>query len=269
MHNTTTDIDIVKRIHTLENYQKGVLGFKWKNIGKVMTLLALVICFAFGFGMTAQAAPTAVYEEQGYTRIHSTEEGLAVLAQRIQIMDGNPIALCFDDNVNVYALFQAVTALNSNIGISTYQQMMYAGAGCEYSYNYAVIQINWKMTAEQEALFDATVGMLAQSFVAGTVQDQVKAVHDWICNNVVYDDATVLGVANRHTGYNALFEGTAVCDGYATLFQKFMDKLGIPCYCVTSVDHAWNMVNIGGIWYRVDCTWDDQPYGISYEYFLK
>ncbi len=38
---------------------------------------------------------------------------------------------------------------------------------------------------------------------------------------------------------------------------------------VAGNDHMWNKVLIDGVWYHVDCTYDDQSDEVSYKYFLK
>ena len=53
-----------------------------------------------------------------------------------------------------------------------------------------------------------------------------------------------------------------------------MDKLNIPCTVIisNSMDHAWNMVKVGGKWYHIDVTWDDpvnDTYGKArHDYFM-
>ena len=54
----------------------------------------------------------------------------------------------------------------------------------------------------------------------------------------------------------------------------FLRKAGVPRGVATSqyVNHAWNVVNIGGTWYHVDATWDDPASDIQgrsmHDYFL-
>ena len=62
--------------------------------------------------------------------------------------------------------------------------------------------------------------------------------------------------------------------------------MDIPCVIVSGTatnsqgeteNHAWNYVQLNGIWYAVDCTWDDPIIigngkineSIKYQYFLK
>ena len=110
------------------------------------------------------------------------------------------------------------------------------------------------------------------------------AIHDWIVGWVAYDEETLSNSPNakpdpdNDNPYGALYHKKAICSGYTSTFQLFMDLLGIECitvhgsYTLTGEEHAWNMVRIGGEWYCVDVTWDDPlgnyiPADKRHEYF--
>ncbi|MBQ8292125.1 MAG: hypothetical protein IJX88_06460 [Clostridia bacterium] len=56
-----------------------------------------------------------------------------------------------------------------------------------------------------------------------------------------------------------------VCETYAETYAWLAELLGLDCIVVKGVaglnggteNHAWNMVEIGGVWYNVDATWGD------------
>ena len=108
--------------------------------------------------------------------------------------------------------------------------------------------------AEEEAV-DAMVGQLLPIFNKGTDYDKVRAVHDYLCRTISYSFDTVYNEADERSGY-------------ALLFQKFMDEMGIPCYIGTGSNHAWNIVMLNDQWYHVDCTNDRQNGKVVYNYFL-
>ena len=90
--------------------------------------------------------------------------------------------------------------------------------------------------------------------------EKVFYVHEWLVQNIAYDREHLSDdVQDDHNLRGALLEGTAVCDGYAKTYALVLRKLGITGVLVTSKDigHAWNMVELDGNWYQVDCTWDD------------
>lgn len=119
----------------------------------------------------------------------------------------------------------------------------------------------------------------------GSTYDKVKYVHDWIVDNVEYDND---GIQNNDNIYGTLVNKKVVCEGYAETFKFMLDKLNIPCVLVYGEGydnqgnieaHAWNYVKMDdGKWYAVDTTWDDPLYmgkidkitnPRKYEYFLK
>ena len=124
--------------------------------------------------------------------------------------------------------------------------------------------------------------ILAQK--TGDIYEDIKMVHDYIVDNVEYD--TTISKPNIYNIYGTLVSRSSVCEGYAKSFKYLMNELGIPCVIVIgkgtnssgqSENHAWNYVQINGIWYAVDSTWDD-PVVIGggkatltarYQYFLK
>ena len=111
---------------------------------------------------------------------------------------------------------------------------------------------------------------LAACALPGMSQVQLAlSVHDWLIANSAYDQTL-----EKNTGYDLLVNGTAVCAGYAAIYQDLMLRLGIPCLMVTSeaMEHGWNLVQLDGQWYHVDLTWDDptpDSYGqVMHTYFL-
>lgn len=128
------------------------------------------------------------------------------------------------------------------------------------------------------------VSQIVQKCNSGDTYQKVKNAHDAIVSRMEYDQTNSVNNSNI---YGAFVEKKAVCEGYAESFKIIMDKLNIPCVIVygQGVDgsgnteaHAWNFVKMDdGVWYAVDCTWDD-PIIIGngwvspasrYRYFLK
>lgn len=123
-------------------------------------------------------------------------------------------------------------------------------------------------TINEEKAVNSEVSRLLPQFNQGSTHDKVKAVHDYLCKTVAYSYSTAASTDDYRSAYDALINKTAVCTGYALSFQKFMDEMNIPCYIAYSDSHAWNIVNVDGTWYHIDCTNDDQEWGISYHNFL-
>ncbi len=119
---------------------------------------------------------------------------------------------------------------------------------------------------------DSEIYDKASEVISGIITEDMSdfekelAVHDWIVYNCTYDKKA-LGVLggyseNSDNPYGVLYNGQAICKGYTSSFQMFMDMLEIPCLTVYASanggeEHAWNMVKIENEWYYVDVTWDD------------
>ncbi|MGN1002204.1 MAG: transglutaminase domain-containing protein [Oscillospiraceae bacterium] len=96
--------------------------------------------------------------------------------------------------------------------------------------------------------------------------EKERAMYAWLTENVEYDwshyDPEETTPRDSYEPYGAVMNGKAVCLGYATAFQLFMDLLDVACITVVGAsfdsteDHAWNMVCLDGTWYCVDATWD-------------
>ncbi len=101
----------------------------------------------------------------------------------------------------------------------------------------------------------------------------VLLAHDALCRRCVYSEIS----PDRHSAYGAWIGKQAVCDGYAEAFALLMETAGIPVKIVTGSardggsppePHAWNLVQLAGAWYHIDCTWDDAGDSASHTNFL-
>lgn len=119
-------------------------------------------------------------------------------------------------------------------------------------------------TASQEASLDKAVNaLLAKLDVAG-LNDYAKisAIYDYICANVDYDyyHKNSSGYTLKYTAYAALMNGTAVCQGYATLLYRLALELGVDCRVIPGTakgeEHRWNIALVNGSYYNLDSTWD-------------
>lgn len=88
-----------------------------------------------------------------------------------------------------------------------------------------------------------------------SIEDKLLKVHDHIINNTRYD----IDKSSKYsyTAIGPLFNGTAVCSGYADLMSIFLSKFGVKNFKVASTTHVWNAVYVDGKWLNIDLTWDD------------
>lgn len=144
--------------------------------------------------------------------------------------------------------------------------------------------LSYRTTAEQEQLVDAKVSEVLQSLNLDgkSTYEKVKAIYDWIGDNVVYDYNGLVNYATKpiaSTAYAALINGTAVCQGYSVLFYRLCLEEGIDARVIQDVTgggmpHVWNIVKMDdGKYYYIDTTlgagveqeFDQSPYA----FFLK
>lgn len=147
-----------------------------------------------------------------------------------------------------------------------------------YKYNYSAhLQISYVETKDQADMVEAQVRQILSQIIKTGMSDfeKEKAIHDYIVSTVAYDTALI-----DHSDYGALFnKHTTVCQGYALLCYKMLTDAGITSRLVISDNgpdedgHAWNMVQINGKWYHLDCTYDDPVPDVKgrveYNYFNK
>lgn len=153
----------------------------------------------------------------------------------------------------------------------------------------------------QVASYDAAVKAVKDAIEAEMVESgldpedryqQVKAIHEYLCDKLTYDHEAGSNLGGENYGYahtsSTVFLGykgeyKVVCEGYAKAFKVLCEQWDIPCTLVIGQGgtpgnqgpHMWNYVQMeDGLWYGMDATWDDpdpdpeQNTGAREEYFL-
>ncbi|MDE5946641.1 MAG: hypothetical protein K2G63_04970, partial [Oscillospiraceae bacterium] len=94
--------------------------------------------------------------------------------------------------------------------------------------------------------------------------------HDYIAQNCSYIEQG----EDVATAYGCIIGKKANCEGYSKAFKYLCDNADIPCVVVVgksdNENHAWNQVQINGIWYNIDVTWDDydDDFELVHSYFM-
>ena len=118
--------------------------------------------------------------------------------------------------------------------------------------------------ADCAAYVEAQTQGIIQSLSGKSDYEKVKGVYEFLIDRTIYDlDYT------GTTIYELFHDGRAVCEGYARASQYLLTKLGVETlYACGNAGlytqprsqwegHAWNIVNIEGIYYQLDTTWGD------------
>lgn len=168
----------------------------------------------------------------------------------------------------------------SRIGYSYYDYgesySNYEGIEAQYLYN-ITYHITYKTTSEQERELGERVDQILTdlNLEGKSAYEKSRLIYDYICTHVTYDYAHLKDESYRRqfTAYAAVFDGTAVCQGYASLFYLMGLKAGLSVRCISGIGnggaHAWNIVQLDdGLYYNLDSTWDSSTTR-RYQCFLK
>ncbi len=151
----------------------------------------------------------------------------------------------------------------------SYGTTIYGAAGnltMKFNFSY------WE-TLAQSQFVENKVDEVLNNIISPGMNDyqKEKAIHDWIVANVIYDSSLV-----QHSAYAALASPyKTVCQGYSLLAYKMLTEAGVEARIIEgkagNQNHAWLLVNLDGVHYHLDPTWDDPvpdvPGRIKYDYY--
>jgi len=200
-------------------------------------------------GSTAPLGDALSLEDTLKAGLEAGAESIDISAFQLQNTDESLTQL-----LNIYS-----SVLNSN------PQYFYVSAVYGYSYSYydnLLLSLNptYKYTGSERldkiAEFNSNTQKVLASIPSGVSDMQeALAVNDYFAVNFQYSPK-----GNYNYSPEVLFSDlNGVCQAYSLAYEYVMMQLGIPCKIATSsaMNHAWNVVQIGGNWYHLDVTWDD------------
>ena len=124
------------------------------------------------------------------------------------------------------------------------------------------IYLNYTLTKDEFLQQQVQIKNITDSWIEATskLPDYEKALylHDKLLSHVTYNRGE--DQHSFHTAAGAIIDGSATCEGYSKAYQYLMLKSGIHSIVVTGtapVPHEWNIVQIDGDFYHIDCTFDD------------
>ncbi len=144
--------------------------------------------------------------------------------------------------------------------VNQHPELFYVTGGVSYNISGGCVDTisptyNAEYTDEQIAAFNRKV----EEIIAGVDSswpkiEQILYIHDYMATHIEYDMEY-----GKYNAYNALVEGTCVCQGYSLAFVCLLNEIGVEVDLITSrnLNHAWNMVTLNGENFYVDVTWDD------------
>lgn len=137
------------------------------------------------------------------------------------------------------------------------------------------IASNGKITIKSKKVYSDIeieyINAYIQEFINSNINEQtnnydkIKLFHDHIIKNTKYD---VDNIDESYTAYDLITTGKSICGGYSDIMSIYLNKLGIQNYKITSENHIWNLINLDGVWYHLDMTWDDPVASDGNQYLL-
>lgn len=137
------------------------------------------------------------------------------------------------------------------------------------------ISLTYIYSQEEIATYENQLNDVVQEFISGFYDewcDKEKVLYTdiFLCKNI---EAGTENEISSHTIVGALINGSATADGYAKTFNYLFKRINGKSTIVTSTysAEAWNMAEIDGQYYHVDCFANDVPgHGkTKYEYLIK
>ncbi len=147
-----------------------------------------------------------------------------------------------------------------------------------YESGEVTIEITKLYSDEDIKKINAEIDKLMEKLITDDMDnnEKIKTIHDYIINNTKYDtlrNDTNNSPYHSNTAIGPLFEGYAICSGYADVMELFLERFNLKSFKVASSLHIWNSVYLNGSWKQLDLTWDDpitstnEDY-LYYKYFL-
>ncbi len=221
------------------------------------TLLAGTLLFA---GLPLVHAPHAAQAATAQTVMYSSSDVVDQLYRSLMNRDAQTTFVYNGTTAGLKAMLQ--DAFEQALEKDPYTQYVLDSYGLSWRQNAysakVTVTMNYRETVAQTGYVQSQVKQILSNIITSSMNDheKVKAIHDWVVRNVKYDETYT-----RYTAYEALHDGTAVCQGYALLTYELLKEAGIQNLIVEGTAggelHAWNLVNLNGTWYHLDTTWDD------------
>lgn len=172
----------------------------------------------------------------------------------------------------------------------TYYQNPYIMGIDAFSYDYPTFTLSVKYTLDKNSASDKQkkIAEKAQKIVSENIRsnmsqtEKIDALYSYLVNNSVYDKEALEEAEKNDfkktansahkdafNAYGILVDEKGVCMSYAYSFKLLCDLSGVDCTVVTgylngNLPHAWNMVQIDGKMYEIDCTNNAVNTGIPY-----
>lgn len=202
-------------------------------------------------------------------------DDLSTQAQKCYI-DIRKAVIAHKNSVKISSRISEKTLLTIADILKNQDPFTFSGAEIEYngiSTDNAYARLTYSYTQGVDNSITKQIAKEADKVIAAFAPDadeygKFLAIHDHI-TATAEDDSEDRELSR--TAYGPLVLENGVSEGYACAFQYISIKAGLTSVIVSGTDangsvHTWNKVRIGGSWYNVDCSADDE--GGNYDCFM-
>lgn len=134
-------------------------------------------------------------------------------------------------------------------------------------------EFTYHISQEEEAFVEQTLTNIIAPMHGLSELQKIQAAHDFIVLSAEYSKETE---GSQYSPYTLLTENKGVCQAYALVLYRMLEKLGFEVQYVPGKVgeqlHAWVLVKLDNAWYHIDVTWDDplpdRKGEVRYNYFL-
>lgn len=134
-------------------------------------------------------------------------------------------------------------------------------------------EFTYHISQEEEAFVEQTLTNIIAPMHGLSELQKLQAAHDYIVLSTEYSKETE---GSQYSPYTLLTENKGVCQAYALVLYRMLEKLGFEVQYVPGKVgeqlHAWVLVKLDDEWYHIDVTWDDplpdRKGEVRYNYFL-
>ena len=277
-----TDAEIESMIPVIENIDDYMISFSECNSS--LSELKSSTCIDYGY-QDLNLRENTEGKQQFYNDIATKAESFWNNSQNISPITNETVGdiyvmgmciidnygLTFDEAASVYDTFR------SDNPLMYYLSAMFLGFN-QNNKTYVIIAAfeDFAKSSVRKSYAQAIPELIDSysSCVKGvSAYEDAKAIHDQIITTMDFaykdDGVTASDSGIAHSIIGAI-EGTGVCESYARTYQLLCTYYGINNIFVKSESHAWNIIQLDdGIYYNVDCTWDDSGDTPTYKYFAK
>ena len=121
------------------------------------------------------------------------------------------------------------------------------------------------LTEDELELYDVAVNWIGENITEEMTDiEKCTVIYEYLSGYVQYSNDLLNALNTSYTfdrgitAYGAMIDNLTICQGYADAFDMLTSMLGMNCVQIFGQGngpHNWNMIELDGNWYHVDCTW--------------